>query len=609
MLSFTTAPSHFLLSSTSHAHVTPRHCPPTSLDVNSRKGATDNRQPFLSLRRFLEKNGTGSASVSGCGGFVRKCKRDWGSDGDIALEAQILEFMQSSENPGAFPTKKQLIDGGRPDLAEAIVKQGGWLASGWDLDTEGSDSEEEDIDSYYSSKDEECGNEVIQERLSGDNGKPPVSRVTSYPSSTASSSGRPLEAAAEDESGIEGILNRLEKERNASFGFGLRDKRNRSHLHSDDHTHDWLGKTSKNVAVVALDWNDLHSSLPSGNGVIHNSKGKLHQERSQSHIDDLSSLEPNMWRSWSFQRAGFSNMEFEAGEIESSGTKTPHETETNLGAILATSEGDSDSLTTGKENSSYGSSNQNQIRKRIQHLESELSSVLHALKSNTSESAANEEHERSADDYFKLSDALEFQENEIMFAQDKLRSLRAKIAVLEGKMALAIIDAQKIVEGKQKRIEDARRALQLLRTACIVWPSAASEVLLAGSFDGWATQSVEAFDLRPSFPYLVDQNLVLQGHVNKIFELQLKLMPHLDGRHGGFVTTIKLMPHLDGRHGGFVTTKRKMQKSRTGVFSLYLKLYPGKYEIKFIVDGEWRVDPLRPIVQNNGIENNLLIIT
>lgn len=32
------------------------------------------------------------------------------------------------------------------------------------------------------------------------------------------------------------------------------------------------------------------------------------------------------------------------------------------------------------------------------------------------------------------------------------------------------------------------------------------------------------------------------------------------------------------------------------------------YQIKFIVDGEWRIDPLRPTVKNNGYENNILII-
>lgn len=49
-------------------------------------------------------------------------------------------------------------------------------------------------------------------------------------------------------------------------------------------------------------------------------------------------------------------------------------------------------------------------------------------------------------------------------------------------------DAQKVVEEKQVKIDDALSALRLLRTTCIVWPNSASEVLLVGSFDGWATQ-------------------------------------------------------------------------------------------------------------------------
>ncbi|GFP91598.1 5'-amp-activated protein kinase subunit beta-2 [Phtheirospermum japonicum] len=121
-----------------------------------------------------------------------------------------------------------------------------------------------------------------------------------------------------------------------------------------------------------------------------------------------------------------------------------------------------------------------------------------------------------------------------MSAKERLRSMRAKLAVLEGKMALAIIDAQKIVDMKQKRIDDACKALQLLRTTVIVWHSSASEVL----------------------------------------KLQ-----------------------------------RKMEQTRPDIFSLCLKLYPGRYEIKFIVDGVWKVDPLRPVVNNNGYENNLFIVT
>ena len=77
-----------------------------------------------------------------------------------------------------------------------------------------------------------------------------------------------------------------------------------------------------------------------------------------------------------------------------------------------------------------------------------------------------------------------------------------------------------------------------------------------------------------------------------------------------------------------------MERSERGIFSLNLRLYPGRYEvmarysyftvtsftssdsgcwfvlqIKFIVDGVWKNDPLRPTVNNNGNENNLMIVT
>ena len=68
--------------------------------------------------------------------FVRRCG-DWDSEGDSELEAEILEFMNNSNKPGAFPSRKELVDAGRMDLVKAIVKQGGWLSSGWDLDEEG----------------------------------------------------------------------------------------------------------------------------------------------------------------------------------------------------------------------------------------------------------------------------------------------------------------------------------------------------------------------------------------------------------------------------------------------------------------------------------------
>lgn len=53
------------------------------------------------------------------------------------------------------------------------------------------------------------------------------------------------EQAIEDDSGIEGILNRLEKERNTNFGFGLREKGNTACVQSDGRKDDQHVETSK----------------------------------------------------------------------------------------------------------------------------------------------------------------------------------------------------------------------------------------------------------------------------------------------------------------------------------------------------------------------------
>ncbi|KAK1387372.1 hypothetical protein POM88_015550 [Heracleum sosnowskyi] len=121
----------------------------------------------------------------------------------------------------------------------------------------------------------------------------------------------------------------------------------------------------------------------------------------------------------------------------------------------------------------------------------ELASTLHLLRSQSKDLTCKDQ-ESASGDLQKLYDTWEFHENDVMNAQAKLRSIRAKLATLEGKIALSIIESQKIVEEKQRRVDCARRALQLLQTTTIIWPNSASEVLLTGSCDGWTTQGVVA---------------------------------------------------------------------------------------------------------------------
>ncbi|XP_031125760.1 protein PTST homolog 2, chloroplastic-like isoform X1 [Ipomoea triloba] len=458
------------------------------------------------------------------------CAGGLASEGDAELEARILEFMEKSEKPATFPSRKELEKAGRFDLADAISERGGWFTLGWNSgDEEKVDKEAETLDFDFEIEKlrkrlASCqetttieNNEVVpsQETAAFENTEMEYSEFennevestgfhdsSESASQPASSSGRLLETEAEEGGGIEGILSRLEKERNSSLGINIGNYRNGSHGSSRDNQSD------RNPVSTGSDRIDL---------------GMINSPRE---------IRPDSWRTWNLQRAGTQDIEFEAAEIAFSQNREG-ERNASMDDIDLLAESATDDLHRQNGN------NHNNIRTRLMHLEVELASALQLLRSKSEEYISREV---TKSDLEKLSDAWEFQENEFINAHERLRSIRAKLAVIEGKMTLAIIDAQKMLEEKQKRIDGAHKALQLLHNAHIVWPNPASEVLLTGSFDGWATQ-------------------------------------------------------------------RKMEKLSTGVFSLRLKLYPGRYEIKFIVDGEWRIDPLRPIVQNNGYENNLIIIT
>ncbi|KAI3467407.1 hypothetical protein Pfo_024070 [Paulownia fortunei] len=470
------------------------------------------------------------------------CKQ---SEGDLELEAEIMDFMAKSEKPTMFPTKEELMKAGRMDLVGAIKNRGGWYSLGWDEENVGDNVEEAmnfDIGEFQrrveSCKESASLREQYDDSFSGDDKEDGFSsevnlnhgNLDSLQLAASASLGISREIGADEVSGIEGILRRLEKQRNNDFGTNLGKNGYEAHAKSKDEGDDRHFDTSFGVARTNLGENGRLTPGFHHKGILNTSSGKISQ-----------TIEPETWRTWSNQRAGFQHTEFEAAEISFSKNQVETDKESYRDGITVSTEEYAEAWYKHKE------INHNQIRTRLQHLECELNTALHSLRSKREECISEEVHSLvsvtgSSSDLQKLSDAWEFQENEFMSAQERLRSIRAKLAVVEGKMALAIIDAQKIVEVKQKRIDGARKALQLLRTTCIVWPNSASEVLLAGSFDGW-------------------------------------------------------------------TTQRKMEKSRTGIFSVCLMLYPGRYEIKFIVDGKWKIDPLRPIVKNNGYENNLLIVT
>ncbi|KAK9063415.1 hypothetical protein SSX86_017285 [Deinandra increscens subsp. villosa] len=402
--------------------------------------------------------------VSGCNQDLKEartitrsgfcCEGFSDSETELGLEREVLVFMKNSRNPNEFPTKKELLDAGRVDLVNAISKIGGWLSLGWDYSEDENDFNDDDDVRELQTKVEEYE---------------PSSGSSNSSQHSASPTGRSLEMLAEEDTGVEGILSRLEKHRSLSFD--------------------------------------------------------IHMEKNMPGPGTYASNKDN---------GGFTDVNMS----------------TDVAAKIDSQLKERQTHNKDNSNNSNKDLNPDKIRSRLQHMQLELSSAVHSLRSTTltlnpelffSTSLDKQVHESSDSELQQLSDKCEYQENEVMKAGDKLRSLRAKLAVLEGKIALSVTDIKKLVEEKQRRIDSARKTMQLLRTACVFWTHSATEVLLVGSYDGWTSQV-------------------------------------------------------------------KMERTRTGIFSTSLRLYPGRYEIKFIVDGIWRIDPMLQVAHNNGYENNILIV-
>lgn len=65
---------------------------------------------------------------------------------------------------------------------------------------------------------------------------------------------------------------------------------------------------------------------------------------------------------------------------------------------------------------------------------------------------------------------------------------------------------------------------------------------------------------------------------------------------------------LAGDFNSWDPNKTLLRKAKDGVWRTDLSLKPGRYEYKFVVDGEWRKDPLNNLFSVNtfGTENSVV---
>lgn len=437
--------------------------------------------------------------------------------------------MCRSAKPGAFPTREELVAAGRADLAAAVASSGSWLSLGWsraaaegpaaaahpDYPPETGVYRRTDLAPSSADDSDSEWDEEVEE---------------------ASPSGRQPETEETKEvrfkSGIEGMLTRLQRDRERA-----RPPPRSSTGTKGQSGNDALAGNSGVPSHTAT--GGMHIPRVPENGSVH---GPHSQNGTVGGHSTLWNSSNDAWQTWSLDKGGLSD--FEVAEVLPTGTKKLSRRDRDE-LDIALAQNDIHRSSNGVAVRDYPSDDvdteRDEIHSRLQSLEFDLSAALKTLRSRFDKVLSDMSNGVGATVPDDISDDWEFEETKVMQAQEELRSIRAKIAVLEGKMALEIIERNKIIEDKQRRLDEVEKALSELRTVCIMWANPASEVLLVGSFDGW-------------------------------------------------------------------TSQRKLERLDSSMFSLNLRLYPGRYEIKFIVDGVWKIDPLRPTVHNNGHENNLLVV-
>ncbi|CAI5462486.1 unnamed protein product [Closterium sp. Yama58-4] len=144
-------------------------------------------------------------------------------------------------------------------------------------------------------------------------------------------------------------------------------------------------------------------------------------------------------------------------------------------------------------------------------------------------------------------------EEELAVIMREMEEAKAQFHLMKANAESELALARQAVLERDVKLEAAQQAMGALVKVVVEYWGEGHEVLLAGSFNGW------------------------QSHV--------PLVPD-ESSH---------IPNHDGSRGAMI-------------WSCTLWLYPGHYQVKFIVDGRWTLDQRRAVVEGNMGQNNLLIV-
>jgi len=143
-----------------------------------------------------------------------------------------------------------------------------------------------------------------------------------------------------------------------------------------------------------------------------------------------------------------------------------------------------------------------------------------------------------------------------------------------------------IRERKKITQEELANLLGVSRQAICMWEKNKREISLS-----FLTKISEVLEV-PISRIIGGVNMVRKGQKKVVFQLKAPTATNVA---------------VSGDFNNWDPKGLPLKKSRNGIWSVELSLQPGRYEYKFIVDGEWKADPDNKLTSPNpfGTENSV----
>eukprot|EP00793_Prasinoderma_coloniale_P001501 PRCOL_00003305-RA len=145
----------------------------------------------------------------------------------------------------------------------------------------------------------------------------------------------------------------------------------------------------------------------------------------------------------------------------------------------------------------------------------------------------------------RVNESLAARETELLALQEEIRAASNDLKEMREGLQEQVGAARRQLDARKAQIEAAEAHLESLTPVLVEWSGRAHHVEISGSFDGWTS----------------------------------------------------MVP---------LERQSEFDSEGSAEFSVVMRLYPGSYEYKFVVDGNWLADPNQEMTAKSGNVNNIL---